>query len=298
MLRALRLPTLCLLVAVGCAPMTERHTSRLTRAAMSPSSVVLEIYSARFPFNDPKYNAQLWEQVDEQPFAADLRRNMVEYGLRAGILQGQIPVELEELLTGASEGQPPGANPNQTQQSKTPSQSLEEVVVDFEQESPVRRRTLQLRAGKRGEILTSGIYPSLPLLENQAGQLRGKPYPHGQGLLSVKSFPLPDGRVRLELLPELHYGEPKINYVGSQGIIRLETGRAKKVFEQLSLSATLTSGELLLISSLPHRPGSLGHYFFTEQTAGALEQKLLILRLAQTQHDDQFGPEVVSSEDE
>lgn len=298
MLRRTWLLTICLLLTSGCAPMTERHTSRLARARMSPSSIVLEIYSARFPFNDPKYNAKLWEQVDEQPFAADLRRNMVEYGLRAGILQGQIPAELEELLSGASDGQPPAAKDAPSQPSKTPSQSLEEVVVDFEQESPVRKRVLQLRAGKRGEILTSGIYESLPLLENQAGQLRGKPYPNGQGLLSVKSFPLPDGRVRLDLLPELHYGEPKINYVGSQGIIRLETGRAKKVFEQLSLSATLTSGELLLITSLPHRPGSLGHYFFTEQTAGALEQKLLILRIAQTQHDDLFGAEVVPIEEE
>jgi hypothetical protein len=161
----------------------------------------------------------------------------------------------------------------------------------------VRRRVLQLRAAKRGEILVSGLYESLPLLENTNGHLRGKPYPNGQGLLSVKSYPQPDGRVRLDLLPELHYGEPKINYVGDHGIIRLETGRSKKVFEQLALSATLSAGEMLLVTSLPQRPGSAGHYFFTEQTNGALEQKLLIIRLAQTQHDDLFGPELVVAEE-
>jgi hypothetical protein len=108
--------------------------------------------------------------------------------------------------------------------------------------------------------------------------------------LSLKSFPQPDGRVRLDLLPELHHGEPKVGYArNNQGIIVLEPGRAKKIFEQLALSATLSPGEMLLISSLPARPGSLGHYFFTEQTSGALEQKLLLIRLAQTQHNE-FAP--------
>jgi hypothetical protein len=290
MLRASRGLTLCLLLAIGCAPLVERRKSPLAPPSMSPDSVVLEIYSARFPFNDPKLNEKLWEQVDEQPFEASLRRNMVEYGLRAGILQGQIPKELEELLSGATEGAKTVA--------KTPADAptLEETVVDFEEESPVRRRVLQLRAAKRGEILVSGVYESLPLLENEAGQLRGKPYANGQGLLSVKSFPLPDGRVRVDLLPELHYGEPKINYVGDHGIIRLETGRAKKVFDQLALSATLSAGEMLLVTSLPHRPGSVGHYFFTEPKSGALEQKLLIIRLSQTQHDDLFGSQIVAEE--
>ena len=46
---------------------------------------------------------------------------------------------------------------------------------------------------------------------------------------------------------------------------------------------------MLIVSSLPNRPGSVGHYFFTENEA-RLEQKLLIVRLAQTQHDGLFSP--------
>jgi hypothetical protein len=282
----------CLLLVIGCAPIVERRGSRLAKPCMSADSVVLEIYSARFNFNDPKYNESLWRQVDEQPFPPDLRRTLGEYGFRAGVLQGQIPVELQELMTPSS-----GAPSQAQEQTKSPSQSLEEVVVDFEAESPVRRRILQLRAAKRGEILASGVYESLPLLENEGGQLRGKPYARGQGLLSVKSFPQPDGRVRLDLLPELHHGDPKISYVGNPGIIRVETGRAKKIFEQLALSATLSPGEMLLVTSLPSRPGSLGHYFFTEQTSGALQQKLLLIRLAQTQHNDLFGSDVLVVEE-
>lgn len=281
----------CLLLACGCAPIMERR-SPLAKPVMSPDSVVLEIYSARFPFRDAKYNETLWEHIDEQPFAAELRRTMAEYGFRAGLVQGQLPAELVELMQGAADARngPPKPQPA--------SPSLEETVVDFEEDSPVRRRVLQLRSGKRGEILASGVYDSLPLLENDKGQLRGQPYPRGQGLLSIKCYPQPDGRVKVDLLPELHYGEPRINYVGEQGIIRLETGRSKKVFEHLALQATVSPGEMLVITSLPERTGSLGHYFFTEQTKGALEQKLLLIRVAQTQHNDLFGADLIVTEDE
>jgi hypothetical protein len=280
-------------LASGCAPIVPGRGSPLAKPCMSADSVVLEILSARFTFDDPKYNQTLWQQVDEQPFPAELRRALVEYGLRAGLLQGQIPSELQELLSGASEGAA-----KEREEAKAPAQPLEGQVVDWEAESPVRRRVLQLRAAKRGEILASGVYDSLPLLENDGGQLRGKPYPRGQGLFSVKSYPQPDGRVRLDLLPELHYGDPKVNYVYNQGGLIMEPGRPKKVFEQLALSATLSPGEMLVVTSLPSRPGSLGHYFFTEQAAGALEQKLLLIRLAQTQHNDLFGGEMIVADEQ
>ena len=40
---------------------------------------------------------------------------------------------------------------------------------------------------------------------------------------------------------------------------------------------------------MPNRPGSLGHHFFTERQDRP-EQKLLIIRLSQTQHDGLFNP--------
>jgi hypothetical protein len=281
------------LLVMGCAPIVERRGSPLAKPCMSADSVVLEIYSARFPFNDPKYNEALWRQIDEQPIPPELRRALGEYGLRAGILQGQLPAELQELLNPPVEGAASSTPPE-----KSPSQSLEQVVVDLEAELPVSRRVLQLRAAKRAEIQTSGVYESLPLLESGAGGLRGRPYPRGQGLLSLKSYPQPDGRVRLDLLPELHYGDPRVNIVGHQGVVRLQPGRSKKVFDHLAVSATLSPGEMLAIASLPNRPGSLGHYFFTEPTAGALNQKLLLIRLAQTQHNDLFGADMVLSDEE
>jgi hypothetical protein len=112
-------------------------------------------------------------------------------------------------------------------------------------------------------------------------------------VLCLKSYPQGDGRVRIELLPELHYGEMKQNWAGSQGVLQLQVGRSKLGFEQLAFEATLSPGEFLVIASLPKRPGSIGHYFLTDSTGGKLEQKLLLIRLAQTQYDDLFSPEPV-----
>ena len=262
---------------------------------MSPDSVVLEIFFAKFPFEDAKLQ-DAWQEIDEQKFDPQLRRQLAENGFRVGLVQGPVPSAVQDLLTGAR--QPKSAAETEQDQEATPSSSLEATIVKLEDDSPVTKRQLQIRAGQRSEVLASSVYESLPLLETEGGQLRGRPYAKGQGLFSIKSYPQNDGRVRLDLLPELHHGDPKVSYSGNQGMIRLETGRAKKVFDHLALTVTLSPGEMIVMSSLPSRPGSLGHYFFTDQPQGKLEQKLLIVRLAQTQHDDLFGPELVAPVDE
>ena len=144
--------------------------------------------------------------------------------------------------------------------------------------------------GQRSEILASGVYPQLPVLMCESGQLCGQTYNQAQGVFAVKSFPQPDGRVRLELAPELQHDQPRQRWVGGQGMLRLEASRPKREFDDMTLSTDLAPGAMLVLSSLPNRPGSLGHHFFTESEGGRREQKLLIVRLSQTQHDGLFNP--------
>jgi len=73
----------------------------------------------------------------------------------------------------------------------------------------VVRRHLQLQAGKRGDITASGVYPQLPILTCESGQVCGQTYNDAQGVFAVKSLPQPDGRVRLELVPELQHDQPR-----------------------------------------------------------------------------------------
>ncbi len=268
-----------LLLASGCTTLVHQGKSPLLPAQMSPDSVALDLFFVRFPFGDSEVNEKLWDEIDEQQFAPELRRLLARNGFRAGLISGQMPMALSKLLELSDK--PP------------PSTEMEGAKVDELDTQPrVMRQHLQLRAGLRSEIIASGIYPELPVLPvlmSESRQISGQTYYDAQGLFALKSYPQPDGTVRLQLVPELHHDQPRQRWVGGQGMMRLETSRPKRAFDDLTLSANLAPGSMLVISSLRDRPGSLGHYFFTEDD-GKLQQKLLIVRLTQTQPDALFRP--------
>ncbi len=261
----------------GCnTPLRTAAKSPLAPAQMSSDSVVLEMFFVRCPFGDEAANGNLWKEINEQQFDSVLREQLARNGFRVGVINGQMPAELSKLM--------------QLSDKQASAGDMENTKVDdLNSQSTVTRRHLQLRSGQRSEILASGVYDQLPVLMCESGQLCGQTYNQAQGIFGVKSFPQPDGRVRIELAPELQYDQPRQHWVGSQGMLRLETSRPKRAFDNLILSADLSPGAMLVLTSLPNRAGSLGHHFFTENT-GHLEQKLLIVRLSQTQHDGLFDP--------
>jgi len=281
-----------LLVLGGCAPVQlglnnakGPDRSILKKPRMSQDSVGLDIFFVRFPFAERETNGQLWNETDEQQIPGEVRRRLAENGFRAGVLASQVPPALSRLLELPDK---PAAQPDS-----------EVGAACLESEPRVTRRHLQLRAARRGEIIASGIYDQLPVLLREAGEVCGQTYSQAQGLLAVTSHPQRDGRVQLTLTPELHYGPLRQQWVGGEGIeqavLRLEAGRPRRVFDTMAVSVTLAPGEMLLLSSLPNRPGSLGHHFLTCGDAERREQKLLIIRLAHTQHNDLLAPSEVLS---
>jgi hypothetical protein len=277
-MRTSRLVLLLAIVAImGCNAPLRHGKSPLMPAQMSPDSVGLEMIFVRFPFGDPTVNEKLWNEIDEQQFAPELRERLTRNGFRVGLVSGQIPTELSKLLQLTDKPAPTG------EREKT-------KIEDLETEPRVFGRHVQLRPGQPSVILASGVYEQLPVLMWESGRVCGQTYNQAQGIFTVKSFPQSDGRVRLEMAPELRYGQQRTRFVGgNQGISRLEAGQPKREFDDMTLTADLAPGTMLVISSLANRPGSLGHHFFTEND-GKLEQKLLIVRLSQTQHDGLFSP--------
>ncbi len=278
------LPGRCVLLSLaswfvaiaGCTNPAVEGRSPLAPARMSPDSCVLEICLVRFPLGDPQINGELWSEVDEQQFPAELRERLARNGFRVGLLDGRMPAVLAELLK--LDGDPPPAD-----------EVCQIDLAELASGLPPVRRHLEIRAGRRQEIVASGVYERLPVLIWEAGGLGGETYTQAQAVLGVRTFPEGDGRVRVELVPELQHGPPRQRYVGQQEMWRLEVGKERRVFDKLGFSATLSPGAMLVVSSLPNRPGSLGHHFLTEDD-GQAEQKLLLVRLAQTQHDGLFGP--------
>jgi hypothetical protein len=259
----------------GCTPLGPPATAKspLLPVRMSPESVALDLFFVRCPFNDAKLNRTLWANVDEQPFPAELRMAWMRNGFRVGIVANEIPAAIAELMELNDTSAP------------VPGKGLEQQV-DLLSQSRVAKRHLQIRPSGRSEIITSGVYDELPLLVCEPGQIGGQTYSKAQALFSVRTSNERDGRVGIELTPEIHYGENRQRWAAEPGIFRLEAGQSRCGFERMAISATLSPGQMLVMTSLANRPGSLGHYFFTDRQSGSLEQKLLIIRLAQTQHDN------------
>ena len=266
---------LVVVAMAGCTPIQPPRGKTLDPPSMSPSSCVLDIFFVRFPLGDEEADGPLWDEIDEQRLPGELRQCLARNGFRAGVVGGRMPLALARMLE--LSGKP------------APSGECQQVRLEQLETTPtVVRRHLQIRDGQRREILASDVCEQRDVLLCTEDGVCGRSYPDAQGVLAVEAHAEPDGRVRLELVPELHYGKHVPRYVGQQYAFRMETSRSRQAFDDLALSVTLTAEEMLVISGLPDRLSSLGHHFFTQDRSGQKDQKLLVIRLSQTQHDDLF----------
>ena len=181
-----------LAAAIGCSPIRhQKESSPLSPARMSADSVILDVYFVRCPFGDPVVNEQLWPEVDEQQIPIETRRRLAQNGFRAGVVGGQIPLALSQLL----------------QLKDQPAESTATLTTNVadvgDQQGPMWSHK-QLRAGKRSEIVTSEIYDQLAVLKREDGGVCGRTYEKAQGVVAIRALPAGDGRVRVEV----HYEMP------------------------------------------------------------------------------------------
>ncbi len=262
-----------LMMLSGCALWHKEEVTeppKLPTGRMATDTVVLEIAFVRLSGDALLQQDDLWRQVDEQQLSADLRVRMRENGMRVGVVGSQLPPLLRKLLEEKSD---PLAitGPGMDNGDVTASQ-----------------RQLQSRAGKRGVILAGMKREQLTLLMHAQGQVTGQDFEDAQCLFAVKTFPQGDGRVRLELTPEIEHGQAKQRWKGQEGAFRVEASKDHKVLDLLKMDLLLAPGDVLVLSCTPDQIG-LGKQFFADAKPG--EQKVMLIRLAQTQYDDVFAPD-------
>jgi hypothetical protein len=267
-------------MAAGCQGLFDlkhKGSSPLAPAHMTPDCCVFDIYIVNVPLGDPKANEEIWSEIDEQAIDPGLRQRLAGNGFRVGLVGTQMPASLSQLME-LNEKQAP-----------TSDESVEKITESVGQ-SRVSWRHIQIRPGQPFFVNASEIYEHLPvMLWNPTGQIDGESYDQAQGVLSVAAYPQPDGQVRLEVTPELQHGIMRQNYLldPNGGVGQMDWSRRKRIFNELAVNSTLAPGSMLLLCSLPNRPGSLGDNFFTNKESKPM-QKILILRLSLTQHDGLF----------
>jgi hypothetical protein len=261
---------LCALAAsCGCqtfiAPPNAALDKLLQPVATSPDSVTLEIFYARIPLEEDGKADALWQQVDEQQFDPELRRRLIANGLRAGVVSGSLPEGLAELLA---------------LQSEMPASSSSRVITGESAAPRVIRQVKQLNRRDSMAVQASELKDEAHVLISEDGRLGGGAYRQVQGVYALRAESQPGQRVVVRIIPELHHGELRNRYAGSdQGSFITTPSREREVFDKLTMEASLAPGNLLVLGCLPEARSSLGGVFHSVNAGGRQERKLVLIRV-------------------
>jgi hypothetical protein len=247
---------------------TPAAKSLLALAQSSPDAVTFDIYWATLPAELESDEHALWSYVQEDRLPAELRRRLMQNGLRCGIVGGAPPETIRDLL-----------DPQRTDTV----QSVTAASAPLTAATGVKRRTRQIKPGDSVELQAAEVLAEMPLLIGSADGLSGATYRNVQPIYRLRTSSTTDGRIEVQLTPELHYGTPKWRMaVDETGMFSQQSPtRDVKLFSELEIAAPLVAGEMLLVTSLPDSGGRLGHYFHQADADQPGRRKAILIRLAE-----------------
>jgi hypothetical protein len=230
----------------------------------SPDSVTLEIFEARIPLDESDRSDAVWQQVDEQCFDADLRGRLLANGLRVGVVSGTLPDQLSSLLGLASEA---------------PKETSERVITPDSAVPRATRRIVQVNRKSPREIQATDVQSEATVFLNDDGGLHGSTYRQVEGRYELWARSAPGQRVSVRLIPELHHGDLRNRYSGSdQGALLIMPSREREAFERLAVETELAPGDMLVLGCLPQAETSLGGVLHTVTVKGRRERKFILVR--------------------
>lgn len=237
----------------------------LTPATTSRESVALEVFQLRVPNTAGGLADTVWQRVDEQRLGVDLRRRLVENGVRAGVLGVSLPDELSLALNLTESAEPEEGS---------------KVVTAADVHPKVLRRVVQVNRRQKVTVQAAELRGETHLLYQGDRGLSGRTYQQAQAHYTLRAESSPGQLISVRLTPELHHGELRNRYsgTGNQGVFLLTPSREVRTFDELQVAVDLSPGEFLLLGCLPGSPNSLGHALHVPEDSGPKEQKLILLR--------------------
>jgi hypothetical protein len=261
---------------LGCASWdlpTSQAELKLPLPDAGADAIVFETAFVRWPSEPAEDAENLWESLDEQFLPPDLRQTLAANGLRAGILSDPLPEAIRRSL----------------EATRDPLAVITDQQVTAGAELLARRERRQCPSGSVEEIEVLPVSEGRRVvLLNDAGRVRGIVFDQPRGFLELSIQSLGDGRVRIELLPIVDYGEPRKRFIGGQNVYRIDVRRDREPFENLTVSSTLTPGQTLVLTATPERKG-LGAAFFADRFQSDQDRLALLLRIAEARRDELFS---------
>ena len=245
----------------------------LSAPQLARDAVILEVAFIRVAANTNSSDSRFWPDVDETHLSANARNRLSQNGIRCGLIAGSLPDSLNELING-------DAN----------TVDLEALTGNLKLNLENRNQRLQFRAGQAGQIVMSkSVKENITVITSDSHYAAAERFSQAQCQFQIKTYPQGDGRVRIELIPQIHHGDPRAEFTGQDGAWLLKTQRAVKQYDAVSIEAMISPGESLLLSADSHNKG-LGRQFFVINDDDEKTNHLLLMRLVHTQYDDLFAP--------
>ncbi|MDR1923896.1 MAG: hypothetical protein LBQ66_05945 [Planctomycetaceae bacterium] len=245
------------------------ETNILQRGDVPIDTVSIEIFNVRITPETEQYIDDLWQETDEQIIPASVRLNLFRNGIRVGIQGSQISSTLSKLI-----------NVTGTPEMPRYINGMREFdVSEMTRELTVTKQFQHVFPGTRVVLkpFESPLY-ELSLFDRESSQIWGKTYTNALGLFALTTNPQSDGKVRFEVVPELEYGLPETKMYSRQGIMFTETGKPRRIFEQLAIKADLLVGNWLILGPTSINCQGVGRCFFVRGEEQK-EQKIVAIRL-------------------
>jgi hypothetical protein len=255
----------------------QAKTLELPAPRMSADSVILEIAFVHVTPTANQVDAALWHDVNAVPLPWQTQKKLALNGIRCGLIAGQLPASLQQLI-----------------QADKNTLDLQDLNGNLGHDLQGRSQRLHSRAGRRGQIvLTKNILPTVHLVTRDGDYSSGETFHQAQCVLEIRTYPQGDGRVRVQLTPEIQHGHLRSQFVGHDGSWLINNDRETRSFDSLAMEVLMTPGESLVLSCTADVKG-LGQHMFVDGKRDSDTQYLVLVRLAQTQFDDLFAPDKTS----
>ncbi len=269
------LSLLLLLVVAGCA---DRHqfvgqatTSwldrfRALRPGFNAENVQLEVAIVRQQLGDPYLNHELWNMVDEQALPLDQKPLLSANGFRVGTVGGNVPAELQTLLT------------------HEPKDTAIRQAAKIEANGATARR-LTIKVGHPYFLTLGPADRPAKLKITRNDKVNRLDLTKTQFGLFIQPSVTETGETLLRFEPGVRHGDQNLTPEPNQDKSdwTLSSAKPEERFPHLGWEITLPPNEYLIVGGLVQHPGTLGYYSFVQDDMRNPGQWLLVVRSCRPQ---------------
>jgi hypothetical protein len=225
-------------------------------------TIPLEARWVRHPVDDPLVVDELWQSVDEQALPRDMRERLAANGLRAGLLPWPLPEALAERLAFLEEA----------------TDADDQPATDDPLMPDVSRQTLRLLPGRPSEVVATPAAAEVVVLMRDGNRVCGTTYHHATAVFELSAEAAADGKTCLGLVPVIQHGDRHRQWIGEDGVFRLEAGQCRKHLDSLEVSLELSADTMLVITAAGPPSSTVGDAFFRSRKLPRTPQQTLVLR--------------------